>query len=152
MTSLSSLLSKSIKKKVNFKMIWEKGLFPWQMAVRVLQCQFNHFPQFSNASAVNPSVCAVALPASRAQGAGDMQWSCWPVRGPARAILLDLGNHVVQHIVFWHWKRTMITIFVRESPPLEPNLSLSGPITLTDPGGISGQSSLPIFKQGLLIM
>lgn len=43
MTSLNSLISKSIK-KVNFKMIWGKGLFSWQMAMRVLQCQFHHLP------------------------------------------------------------------------------------------------------------
>lgn len=151
MTSLSGLLSKSIKKKVNFKMIWEKGLFPWQMAVRVLQCQFNHFSSvFECFSCESKCLCSSAACLSGTGG----RWHAvvlltrpGPCQGdsprPRKSRcpthhLLTLKAYYDHHFC--------------QSPPLEPNLSLSGPITLTDPGGISGQSSLPIFKQGLLIM
>lgn len=56
MTSLNSLISKSIK-KVNFKMIWGKGLFSWQMAMRVLQCQFHHFPSIFKCLSCGKCLC-----------------------------------------------------------------------------------------------
>lgn len=117
MTSLSSLLSKSIKKKVNFKMIWEKGLFSWQMAVRVLQCQFNHFSSVFKCFSCEPKcLCRSAASLMGAEGWGHALWSRWPPPpSPARVILSDLGNHVIQHTLFRHQKRSMSTLFVTDS-------------------------------------
>lgn len=98
-------------------MIWEKGLFSWQRAVRVLRGPLNLFSVFEP-SAAAPHGWAPASPLPSRAGRGRLLGAAVsPVvgRGP-RAVLPDSGNTVTpqslvfqQENVLFSWRHAHVT-------------------------------------------